>query len=123
MQILNKNDGSVIYEKDVPTMKECVNSAITDGVGLINADLSTQDLDSCVFLRGNCTWADLSGATLTSANFDQCNLYEAVLTGADLTGADFTRANLQGVTLTAAQLGSLGSELTAHQMGQVTIVD
>jgi uncharacterized protein YjbI with pentapeptide repeats len=121
-QILSKNDGSVIYEKDVTTIKECVESAISEGVSLINADLSKSDLKNCTLFRGNCTLSTLSGALLLGANFEQCNLYGVDFTEADMTGADLTRANLHDVTLTQAQVDSLGVGLSEYQRTQVTVI-
>ena len=122
LQILNRKDGGLIYEKDVLTMKDCVESALSERVDLINADLSNQDLDTCVLFRGNCTFADLSGASLVDVSFEQCNLFGADLANCDLRGADLTRANLAGVTLTQPQIDSLGVGLSEYQRAQVTVI-
>jgi len=131
-RIVNKNDGSLIYEKDVETMKECVESAVFDGVVLLSARLSyenlvgavltTADFSHCDFFRGNCTSSDFSNSNLIEANFSQCNLFGVDFSGAELTNADLTRANLQGVVLTESQVDSLGVPLSDHQLSQVMIV-
>jgi uncharacterized protein YjbI with pentapeptide repeats len=122
-QILNASSGSVIYQADVATMKECVASALAAKVDLIEADLSEMDLSGLDFHQANCTWAYFSGSDLGFASFVQCNLYGAKFPEADLTDADLTRANLFEVELTQSQVDSLSSELSAHQLGQVTITE
>ena len=76
MKILN-HLGRVIYENEnIDNIKELVEEAVREDIGLASANL----ID-----------ADLTGADLTDADLRCADLTDANLTGADLTGADRNR--------------------------------
>jgi len=77
MKILNRWNGSVLFEAECETKKQAVEKAVSSGADLSDADLSGADLSD----------ADLSGAVLSDAD----------LSGADLSGADLSDAVLRHV--------------------------
>ena len=113
MKILN-NDGSVIFEAEVVTMKELVIKAVKSGANLSDVNLSganlsdanlsganlyNADLDGANLSDANLCNASLDGANLSDANLDGANLYNAHLCNASLDGANLYNANLDGANL------------------------
>ena len=74
MKILKRYTEEVIYEADLPTIREVVEKAVSEGANLIRADL----------IGANLIRADLRGADLIGADLYGVNLYGANLRGADL---------------------------------------
>jgi len=94
MKITDRFNGETIYEADVGTMRECVESAVRNGVSLRNANLRNVNLHNADVCGGDLRGADLCGADLRNVNFG----------GADLRGANLHRANLCGADMSDADL-------------------
>ena len=76
MKVLNTHTNEVIYEADLPTIREVVEKAASE--------------------RANLYGAELEGADLEGANLEEADLYGANLYGADLEEADLYGANIYG---------------------------
>ena len=87
--------GSVIFEHTAEnnTVTLTVETAVSCGVSLANADLAGADL----------AWADLAGANLEGAKLEDADLSWANLMGANLKGADINGAVLNTAHLNGAQ--------------------
>jgi uncharacterized protein YjbI with pentapeptide repeats len=94
IQIKHRFTDAVLCEFDVPTLKDAVVKAASNGANLYGADL----------YGANLYGADLSGANLSGADLRGADLYGANLYGADLSGADLRGANLSGANLCGADL-------------------
>jgi hypothetical protein len=86
--------GTLKFEGDFSSLKECVLAAIKSGANLCGANLFDADL------RG----ADLFDADLRGANLFDADLFGADLFVADLSGADMIDADLRGANLCGADL-------------------
>jgi len=111
VKIKDKFNGVTIYEADVGTMRECVESVVRDGVRLQNINLCDANL------RG----AGLRGASLRGANLRGADLRGASLRGAGLRGADLRGANLRGANLRGANL--FGADLRGADLCGANLYD
>ena len=83
-QIKNHRTGTVIFEGDFASLRDCAEHAAGDGVCL--------------------DFADLAHANLVNASLDETSLRCARLHGANLTGANLSEADLDGSDFTDAVL-------------------
>lgn len=81
--------GRIIFEGIFPSLRHCLEAAVTDHVCLASANLAGRDLSNAT-LDG----ADLHGACLDGANLWGANVCEANMTGVSAVGSDFTLACL-----------------------------
>ena len=86
-----------------------VETAVSCGVSLSEADLAGADLAWADLAGANLEGANLEGANLAwadlaAANLKEANLKDANLKGAFLSGADLTEADITGAVLNAAHL-------------------
>ena len=105
MQILHRFTDAVLFEKDVGSMKLCVEAAVEAGANLVKASLYGANLDG----------ASLVGASLVGASLVKANLDGANLDGASLYGASLDGANLDGANLYGANLVDGGQERRGHR--------
>jgi hypothetical protein len=107
IQIKNYNNPSiVIYESSsAQNVKECVEEAIRNGVGLQMADLGGANLERAYLKVADLWNADLREANLWRSNLRGADLYETNLWRANLKGADLVRSNLGGANLVRSNLG------------------
>ena len=101
---INSIFGTLKFEGDFSSLKECVLAALKSGADLCDADLCGANLFDAD-LRG----ANLRGANLRDANLSGANLISADLSGANLRGADLRGANLISANLSGANL--IGADL------------
>ncbi len=104
MKILNRFNGTVIFEDDAETMAKTVRAARKVGASLSRADLSAADLSRANLSRANLSRANLSRANLSDANLSCANLSCANLSRADLSRADLSAADLSAADLSRADL-------------------
>ena len=71
MQILHRFTDAVLFEKDVGSMKLCVEAAVEAGANLVKANLDGANLDGA-----NLYGANLDGASLVGANLDGASLVD-----------------------------------------------
>jgi hypothetical protein len=110
MKILHKISGTVLYEDDSESMKNCAVAAVISGANLSYADLSYADirgadLSYAYLSRANLSYADLSGANLRGADIRGADLSYAYLSRANLSYANLSGANLRGADIRGANLG------------------
>ena len=86
---IKKNDGTVLYQSNVNTIKLAVEEAIDKKINLSYADLRYADLRDA-----NLRDADLRDANLRYADLRDANLRDADLRDANLRDADLSDANL-----------------------------
>jgi uncharacterized protein YjbI with pentapeptide repeats len=98
MKILSIDTNEVIYEADLPTIREVLEKAVSERANLRGANLEGADLR-----RANLEGADLEGANLRGADLEGADLRGANLRGAYLRGADLRGANLRGAYLYGAK--------------------
>ena len=118
-------DGAVVFSGEYEGVKDAVEAAVKNKVGLRGANLQGVDLSGAdlseanlseAYLQGvnlyraNLFKADLRGADLSGASLYRANLSEANLKGANLEGASLYRANLSGVNLEEANTTSNSPE-------------
>jgi uncharacterized protein YjbI with pentapeptide repeats len=103
MQILNRWDGSVIAEGDMP-LRALVLHKISSGADLCGADLRDANLSGANLRDANLSGANLSDANLSGANLCGADLRDANLSGANLRDANLSGANLSGADLRGADL-------------------
>jgi uncharacterized protein YjbI with pentapeptide repeats len=117
MQILNRWDGSVIAEGDMPLRALVLHKISSDanlrGANLSGADLSDANLCGANLRGANLCGANLRGANLCGANLRGANLCGADLRGANLCGADLRGANLRGANLRDADLSDANLDYSA----------
>ena len=82
MKVLNTHTNEVIYEADLPTIREVVEKAVSERANLYRANLYGANLR-----EANLYGADLRGANLYGANLYGADLEEADLYGANIYGA------------------------------------
>ena len=114
IQIKSRYDDSFLFECEAESIKECVESAVSNDDNLSGADLRYADLRGAdlryadlrgAYLRGaDLRGASLIGADLSDADLSGANLSDAYLRGADLRGADLSDADLSGAYLRGAYL-------------------
>jgi uncharacterized protein YjbI with pentapeptide repeats/predicted transcriptional regulator len=104
LEVRNRFSNKVIYSAPAPCLGALVESAVSWGIDLSNADLSGVNLPR----------ADLSAAQLSGANLTRAILVGADFTGAKLVGATLTSADMHGVTLYKANLA--GADLSDSNM-------
>jgi len=115
--VIRSTAGRVLYEADVPTLREAVEKANLSGATLSGATLSGANLRgadlrgvdlSGADLRGvDLSGADLRGANLSGANLRGAYLSDADLRYADISGVDISGANLRGANLRRADLSGV----------------
>lgn len=93
-RIKHRFSGKLIYSGQASSMAALVVQAVSSGVSLAEADLSSANLAR----------AELSGARLHYANLRKANLVRADLTGARLEGADLSSADMTAAILFKANL-------------------
>lgn len=99
MKIVNRHTLDVIFEDDLPTMRQTVMAAIAAGKSLEMANLRGADL-SCLPFSGQ----SLIGADLTEVNFTKADLTRADFAGTILSRTNFCRAGLDNASFEMARL-------------------
>ena len=102
-QIINRFDGSLIFEAEADSLKSAVKAAFALKISLSFANLSRANL-SCA----NLSLADLSCANLSCADLSCANLSLTNLSCANLSLADLSLADLSGANLFLADLSGAG---------------
>ncbi|MGB0748945.1 MAG: pentapeptide repeat-containing protein [Magnetospiraceae bacterium] len=101
-------------------MADCVIAAVSEGVSLIEADLTEAVLTGAVLTGAELCDSDLTGADLTGADLRWADLRWSDLTGADLSRADLSDSDLSGADLIEADLTKVdlsGADLTGANLG------
>jgi uncharacterized protein YjbI with pentapeptide repeats len=107
LEIRNRFSNAIIYSAPAPYLGALVESAVSWGIDLSNADLAGVNLPR----------AELCGAQLTGANLTRAILVGADFTGAKLAGANLKSADMHGVILCKANLA--GADLSDSNMTMV----
>lgn len=114
IEIKNIN-GDVLFSHTAEdnTITLTVETAVSCGVSLANAnlagtclavaDLEGADLEGADLNGADISWADLEGANLKGSNLKDADIKGAFLEGADLTEADITGANINWANLNGAK--------------------
>ncbi len=116
-KIKSKTKGTVLFELQCLSLKECVEAAVQSGVDLTEADLAKADLAGANLVGAELPRANLYRADLTGADLTRANMAGAILTRADMTGADLYRADLYGADMSRAEL--FRADLTGANMACV----
>ncbi len=112
--IKNQFTEEVIFSAKAESIKDLVEMAITQGVDLSEAELTSanlfglrgtrSNLSGAMLFRANFTGADLSEAVLAGAELSEARIANAVLAGADLSNANLSQADAQGSNFSGARL-------------------
>jgi uncharacterized protein YjbI with pentapeptide repeats/predicted transcriptional regulator len=139
LEIRNRFSNKVIYSAPAPCLGALVESAVSWGIDLSNADLagvnlpradlsgaqlSGADLTRAILVGTDLTGAKLAGATLTSADMHGVILCKANLAGADLSDSNMTMANAAWAFLAAADLSETNltnADLTGANLGEANL--
>jgi uncharacterized protein YjbI with pentapeptide repeats len=139
LEIRNRFSNKVIYSAPAPCLGALVESAVSWGIDLSNADLagvnlpradlsgaqlSGADLTKAILVGTDFTGAKLAGATLTSADMHGVILCKANLAGADLSDSNMTMANAAWAFLAAADLSETNltnADLTGANLGEANL--
>jgi hypothetical protein len=114
MKIVNRWDGSVVFEDNAGSIIKTVENAVAananlsyaylSGANLRYANLSGANLRYAYLSYANLRYANLSGANLRYAYLSYAYLSGAYLSGANLSYADLSYADLHGADLSYADL-------------------
>jgi Pentapeptide repeats (8 copies) len=106
MKILNRFDGTVIFEAEAVNTAALVAAAQAAGKILRSANLRYADLSYADLSSANLSYADLRSANLSSADLRYADLRYANLSSANLRYADLRYADLRSADLSYADLSS-----------------
>ena len=111
---LRSRQRGLIYEGLHLSLKEAIETALTDGIDLTGVDLSYQDLSGtnldgreireADFSHSNLNGANLSEARFTNCNFTNTSLFEACFCYSDITNCDFNEARFGMTDFAQAKL-------------------
>ena len=94
-QIKSRYDGSVLFECEADSIKECLVESVSKKSYLRGANLSDANFSGADLRDANLSGANLSGAYLRDADLSDANL-----SGADLRGEILTKAPISIINLT-----------------------
>ena len=123
-QIKSRYDGSVLFECEADSIKECLVESVSkksylSEAYLRGADFSGANLSGAYLRDANLSGANLSGAYLRDADLSDANLNGADLRDANLSGANLSGANLRGANLSDANLS--GADLRGEILTKAPI--
>jgi uncharacterized protein YjbI with pentapeptide repeats len=112
--IRNQFTDGIIFSAKADSIRDLVELAISEGVDLSEADLTSANLaglqgtrsilSGAMLFRANFNGADLSEADLVGAELSEARIANAILIGADLSNANLSQADARGANFSRARL-------------------